>query len=175
MNELGAIIRSNAQRFNLDPILIAAVVLQESTGDQFAFRFEPAFLNRYIKDKTPAQLGGLWPVVTGDRAADDRAIEFHKRLRSCSFGLMQLMLQTAVELGFKGLPVEDLFVPSINIELGCKKIARCVLAVKKRMPHLEDLPLWREVLLCFNGGGDPTYPGKVLKRAGNGTAAQLIK
>jgi soluble lytic murein transglycosylase-like protein len=41
---------------------------------------------------------------------------------SASYGLMQVMLPVAVELGYVGEP-EGLFVPSVALDMGCMKLA----------------------------------------------------
>lgn len=87
----------------LDPDLLEAQVLVESSDDPWAFRFEPAFYDRYLKGK-PA--GAVWG-----------------RLGACSYGLLQIMGVVAQELGFSGPPTE-LFVPAHNLTWGALKLAR---------------------------------------------------
>lgn len=97
-------IETAAREFGLEPDLVEAVVLQESSGRADAFRFEPAFFDRYLKRNPDYR--GLVP----------------RRIAS-SYGLMQVMYPTARELGFSAEP-EMLFVPRVSLHFGCMLLAR---------------------------------------------------
>ena len=97
------LIESVAATRHLDPDLLEAQLLVESSDDPHAFRWEPAFYQHYIKDKP--QWASWGP------------------LAACSYGLMQLMGAVAIELGFSG-PPQDLLVPNINLYFGVKKLAQ---------------------------------------------------
>jgi soluble lytic murein transglycosylase-like protein len=93
-----------AAQFQLDPLLVEAIVLTESSGNTDAFRFEPNFYNRYIKP---------YKLYAGQ----------NPRRVSSSYGLMQIMLPVAHERGFdKANPPEYLFIPAIGLEFGCKHL-----------------------------------------------------
>ena len=93
-----------AKAHGLDPLLVEAIVLTESSGNTDAFRFEPAFYNRYIK---PYRLYLGW----------------NPRRISSSYGLLQLMGPVAHERGYpKDQPLEHLFVPEVGLEWGCKHL-----------------------------------------------------
>lgn len=98
------LIEELAKRHELDPLVVEAIVWQESGGRTHAYRFENGFWLRYLahnpeyQDKNP-----------------DRV--------SASYGLMQVMYTTAVECGFRGEP-ELLFVPRIGLQCGCEYLAR---------------------------------------------------
>src|SRR5690349_19412236 len=77
-----------ARAHALDPDLIEAVVLTESSGRTDAFRHEPDFYRRYLQGKPE------WAGTNPRRVAS-------------SYGLMQVMYPVAKELGFEGQP-EDL-------------------------------------------------------------------
>ena len=97
-------IEKQAKAQQLDPLLIGAIVLTESSGNTDAFRHEPNFYNRYIK---PYKLYAGW----------------NPRRISSSYGLMQLMAPVAHERGYpKDRPVEYLFVPEVGLEWGCKHL-----------------------------------------------------
>ena len=104
MTEYSKLIAICAQRHSLDPWLMEALVLTESSGRADAFRFEPAFYDRYLKGKAE------W------------ADQIPRRVSS-SYGLMQIMYPVAKELGFNGEP-EMLFVPSVNLTWGCLKFSQ---------------------------------------------------
>lgn len=95
----GLLIATTAKAHGLDPDLVEAVVVTESSGHADAFRFEPDFYARYLRDKP------------------EYRDQIPRRVAS-SYGLMQLMYPTARELGFKGEP-EFLFFPDTNLEWGC--------------------------------------------------------
>lgn len=97
-----------AAKYALSPELLAAEVLVESSGDPNAFRYEPAFFSRYVKGNPAAKAARFGP------------------LAACSFGPLQIMLETAYEIGFAGRP-EDLFVPEIGMEYGAKYLSSLLL------------------------------------------------
>jgi soluble lytic murein transglycosylase-like protein len=89
--------------FKLDPLLIEAIVNQESSHEADGFRFEPGFYRKYLKNHPDYQ--GQIP-----------------RRISSSYGLMQVMYSTARDFGFKGEP-EELFVPRTSLTYGCRYFA----------------------------------------------------
>lgn len=135
-DKLEEIARTAAIVHGLDPALVCAVCDHESVGwQQYAVRYEPGFYDRYISG-----MHGL--------------TQTEKTMRATSFGLMQIMGQTAREFGFSGHFLTELFDPETAILYGCKKMKR---EVDK---HNGDV---RAALLGYNGGGNPDYPDLVLK------------
>lgn len=116
-------IEKASANFGVDPLLIEAVIQQESSGNADAFRFEPGFYLRYL-EKDPKFKG------------------MNKRRISSSYGLMQIMYTTALELGFTGEP-EDLFDIHLNVNLGTKLLDRLL---KKYKGDVE------KALMAYNGG-----------------------
>jgi soluble lytic murein transglycosylase-like protein len=164
-----AVIEWAATKHRLDPILVAAVILQESGGRQFAFRHERKFARNYgIMIRSKADLGGFWP----ERTSDPKWEFYEREMRSSSFGLMQILLQTARELGFLGVdPWDELVEIGTNLDFGCRKLSSCVKKVAtKGSSNVVD-----DALYCFNGGGNPHYPGEVLERIKDGTAEKFFK
>ena len=134
-----AIATANAQ--GIDPVLVQAVCHHESGNWRtWAGRYEPAFYSRYIEPMVKVKTFGLCSVDT------------ERTWRATSFGLMQIMGQTAREFGFEGEFLTQLCDPHAGIEFGCRKLARC-LKLKSGV---------RAALLSYNGGGDLDYPDKVL-------------
>jgi len=74
-------------------------------------------------------------------------------LRAVSWGLMQVMGQTAREFGYPG-PLPQLCSPGVGLLYGCKKLKSCF-----ERAAGGDV---RQALSFYNGGGDPTYPDHVL-------------
>ncbi len=102
--ELVPLVQDTAKTYGLPYNLLVGQILEESSGDPDAFRFENAFWLRYIKENPKANGAKYGP------------------LAACSFGLLQLMLETALEMGFTGRP-EDLFTPEIGLTWGAHKMA----------------------------------------------------
>ena len=100
-----AVITSVAQQFAVRADILHAQVLQESNGDTFAFRYEKAYFERYIRNR---------PNVAGAR---------YGPLAACSYGLLQIMLETALEHGFSEEP-ERLFIPTIGLTWGVRYFRR---------------------------------------------------
>jgi soluble lytic murein transglycosylase len=125
------LIEEIAARHGLDPLLVEAVVWQESAGHADAFRFEPAYWERYCK-------------------TDARFMHEEPRRIASSYGLMQIMYPTALQHHYSGSP-EGLFEIETNLEIGCRILAD----LQRRFP--EDL---LPVLASYNGGlGGVDRPG----------------
>ena len=83
--------------------LLTAQVLQESSGKADAFRYEAGFYSRYIQHHPTAKGFSYGP------------------LAACSYGLLQILLETALEIGFSDRP-ETLFLPRVGLNWGAKKM-----------------------------------------------------
>jgi soluble lytic murein transglycosylase-like protein len=102
-------IRKAAADFQLKPSLVAAIVTQESAGDPFASRFEPAW--RYFKDVS------LY--ARKCRISE----ETEKAAQAFSYGLMQIMGSVAREHMFIE-PLPKLFDVETNLHYGCKHLRK---------------------------------------------------
>lgn len=120
---------------NLLPPLVLAVVEQESKFNPWATRFEPKFYERYTK-----------PMSLTDTEEYTRAI---------SWGLMQVMGQTARESGFVGRYLSELCDPPVGLYFGCLYLRRCMQKAGGDT---------RRALLYYNGGGNLKYPDEVLEK-----------
>lgn len=125
----------------LDPNLVEAVVIAESSGYTDAFRFEPGFYRRYLE-------------------SNPEYANQNPRRVSSSYGLCQVMYTTAQQYGFSGKP-EELFVPEVGLQYGCLHLRRLMAWAKGDT---------RKALAAYNGGqgnytaSDPQrYASKVLK------------
>ena len=135
------LIESVAGGHGLDPDLVEAIVIAESSGHTDAFRFEPGFYRRYLEGKP------------------EYANQNPRRVSS-SYGLMQVMYTTAQQYGFSDNP-EALFVPMTGLQYGCLHLRR-LLAWSKGDA--------RKAAAGYNGGQgnwngtDPQrYASKVMK------------
>jgi soluble lytic murein transglycosylase-like protein len=124
----------------LPPEVLCAQAERESGWDPYAVRFEPAFLSRYVA-----------PLYT---AGEISATEAYTR--SMSWGLVQIMGQTAREFGFAGKFLAELSDPATGLEYGARKLAACLRRAKGDM---------KVALLAFNGGDQEAYPSEVLALA----------
>jgi len=150
------LIRAAAEKHGVAPLLVAAVVAQESGGpyvradgsaNPYAIRIERGFWRRYY-DSIAAF------VSTSKSKRDDRWHQYPD-LYACSFGLMQVLYQTAREHGFDPQFPTELCDPELGLDAGCAILAR----------HLARTGGdWRTSLLRYNGGGNPKYPDDVLAK-----------
>jgi soluble lytic murein transglycosylase-like protein len=124
-----------ATKYLLDVSLVCAVIEHESSWDTFAYRYEPGFFTRYVESMRLPNASEAYS-------------------RSASWGLMQIMGQTARELGFVGKYLSSLCNPEFGIDFGCKKLRHCL----DRHPNDE-----KAALLEYNGGSDSNYPFMVLQ------------
>lgn len=122
-----------AKKYLLDSVLVCALIEHESSWNPYTVRFEPAFYRKYVY---PATLKPNGPGIT---EAYTRAI---------SWGLMQVMGETAREFGYAGIYLSELCEPDVGTDYGCKKLRRCF-----------DVHLGKEdaALLAYNGGSDLNY------------------
>ena len=111
-------IEAAARKHGLDPVLVAAICSSESDFRPEASRYEPKFKAQYI-DYNPRYL--ILP--------DDT-----RNMLATSIGLMQIMGVTAVEFGLKVYDLEDLFDVGVNLEYGCRVLAK---KYKKYGPNIE--------------------------------------
>lgn len=134
--ELDRIFCMMGKKYKIKKLILKAVAITESSLNERAYRYEPGFWNRYMKDK---------PEWEGKDMAEV----------SASYGLMQLMYPTATWLGWKGTG-EDLYNPVINVELGAKLLRKLLDKVK-----VESSALWSiEIALSQYNGGAWRNPDK---------------
>jgi soluble lytic murein transglycosylase-like protein len=149
-------IEEAAAKHKLDPNLVEAIVVVESSGDPWAWNPEPHY--RYLWDVrrsrpfrrlTPAEIASQIPPSDFSALAGDRDQEWWAQ--QASWGLMQIMGAVARENGFKGRFLTELSDPVVNLEYGCK--------------HLAGLMRWAkwnatQALAAYNGGraGNVTPP-----------------
>ena len=148
--------RLAARKHGLDRKLVCAIIEQESGWNNWANRYEPGFYRRYIAPMLASRRRGVKSkgklnlVVPRHVSADTEA-----NGRATSWGLMQVMGQTARENGFKGRFFSEMCAPEVGLDVGCRVLRR----------YLDskggDL---RAGLLKWNGGGNKKYPDEVLAR-----------
>lgn len=133
--DLIALAKDRAAAASIDPALVCAVCEQESSWNPWSIRFEPAFYSRYIEN-----------LKLND------ATEAYGR--AFSWGLMQIMGETAREEDYKG-PLAALCDPATGVDAGILHLKRQLARAAGNM-HL--------ALQFWNGGGNPAYSSEVLAR-----------
>ena len=134
--DLDKIFCMNAKRYRLEKLLLKAVAMVESSLKVRAYRFEPAFFDRYLAKKDE------W------KTRDPNEV-------SASYGLMQIMFTTAHSLGFRGT-AEELYNPVYNIGLGAK-LLRQNMDGKKDTTNTALWPM--DIALARYNGGWKGNPG----------------
>jgi soluble lytic murein transglycosylase-like protein len=152
-------IKKYATKNGLNPALVKAVIWKESNFDPGAYRYEPGFYKRYIKNNEDYKTHPLQPFP---------------RTISASYGLMQIMYTTALSIGFDehGAPMENfymLYTPELNIKLGCAYLAK----MRKKYyskKHSSYSTADEKMLSSYNAGrpisgNKKTYVDRILKKA----------
>ena len=129
------VITAKSADFNLDSLLVAAIIWHESKGQIYATRFEPNYKWLYDVDKFVNHLNSK---------------ETEIALQSCSFGLMQIMGAVVRELGYTGY-LAKIYRPDINIYYGCMYLDK----LRKKWPDMKDH------VAAYNGGHPAKINGKL--------------
>ena len=140
--DLDLIFCTMGKKYRIEKTLIKSVATVESALDVRAYRYEPMFWERYLKEND------AW------KNKDPKIV-------SASYGLMQLMFTTAWQLGFRG-QAEDLYNPVINVELGVKLMRQLLVSIQLQGIDIK-YQLWpiKIMLSRYNGGsrGNPRTDG----------------
>jgi len=139
-SKLVSLAHNAATMEGLDPSLVCAVVEQESGWNTWAMRYEPLFFAKYVAS-----------LYTNNKVSATEAYA-----RGISWGLMQVMGQTARERGVTSPFLSYLCEPAAGLAVGCR-ILRQKLEASGGDAH--------RALLAWNGGSNPDYPAEVLARA----------
>ena len=107
LEEIKGLLINTARRHQLDPNLVAALVIAESGATPEAVRFEPHYQWLYQPEKVKPRLSSL---------------ETEINLQKTSFGPMQIMGAVAREHGLTGW-LTRLCHPALGLEYGCRHLA----------------------------------------------------
>jgi soluble lytic murein transglycosylase-like protein len=108
--------------------------------EPLALRFEPVFEHRYIRPALP-----LAPTT-------------EELCLAISWGLMQVMGETAREHGFRGKFLNALCDPATGLSVGCVVLSHKLAKTEGDV---------RAGLLLWNGGANTGYPEQVFARTSN--------
>lgn len=136
-DQLIALAKERATMAGVDPVLCCAVVEQESQPqwNPWCSRWEPAFQTRYIEKMT-----NLTPTQAKNR--------------STSWGLMQLMGETAIEEGYTDF-IEKLLDPITGLDRGLIHLKKMLVRANGDV---------HAALQDWNGGSNPNYASEVMAR-----------
>ncbi len=184
-DRVAELIRVKSAKYNLDPKVVAAIVLQESSGRIFASRYEPGFYRRYIGHLDKRDLLGHVPRTI--------TLGTEKVHRSTSWGLMQIMGETARGQDFDKDDMPELCLPENNIEIGCRYLRHLLnLDSNKTLAEAQQTKFFKDylsktpptepeeetrikmALLRYNGGGNHKYPSHVISRVKRGEYEKLL-
>lgn len=154
---IGDVIDLHANRNALEPRIVSALIVAESNGNPRARRYEKRFFERYLKGLTKEQLTGhVSKTLSLDTEMHDRAT---------SWGAMQVMGETARSIGnFHNDDLADLLFPEVGIPMGCVIFAHYMKRANRDI---------RQALLFYNGGGNESYPDRVLGFLGSERALRI--
>lgn len=127
-----------ARAHGLPIALVRAVVEVESGGDPWAIRYEPGFFDRYVRD---LKISPVYPC----------SLQTERQARATSWGLMQLMGQTAREIGYAEPFLARLCEPDFGLEYGCRYLG----LLAKR--HLDRYG-YEGVVAAYNAGSPRKNP-----------------
>jgi Transglycosylase SLT domain len=136
-SDLEQLARTLAAKFDVPADVLCGMIEREDQGNPWAVRYEPGFLARYVM---PQYKAGKLDIT-------------ETYCRAMSWGPLQIMGETARELGFEGKYLSELCDPPVGIEWGCRKLAACL----KRTDGNIDA-----ALEMYNGGSNKNYGGEVL-------------
>ena len=108
---LSLLIEAAARNHGLPTRLVAAVVRVESSSNPWAMRYEPAFYDRYVRGQQTRVFGAV-------------SRDTERTARATSWGLMQVMGETARCLGCTLPFLSQLCDPAMGLEWGCKLLMR---------------------------------------------------
>lgn len=134
--DLVEVVRGTAARHGLDPLMVAAIVQQESAWQPWAIRYEPGYRWLWPSADNPYQPKGV--------SKDTEAIQ-----QKTSWGLMQVMGAVAREHGYRLPFLGGLLQPAMGLEFGCLHLSW----LRRRFPKLEDL------VSAYNAGRPRLGPG----------------
>jgi len=127
-SKIWELIKAQSKISNLDPIVLGAIVYQESGGNPWAMRYEPLWAHGLVETKRNAAA-----VLSSEHTEEI--------LQKSSLGLCQVMGVVARELGFKGW-LTQLFKPEIGLLYGA-------MVLSKNISRFKDL---ESAISAYNAG-----------------------
>jgi hypothetical protein len=163
---IGEIVNRKAKEYDLRADIVLGIILQESRGNTFAWRHEEDWFFRNMNGKKREQLSGWAPAVGELPSLYDECMQ-----RSCSFGLMQCLGDTARWCAKVTAPyLTALCDPEIGIDAGCRILSF----------YLKREKTYEKALAAYNAGTSRSLEGqryaqKVLKRLTDGEHKKFLE
>ena len=120
--DISAAIVASSTRFGIEAAFLAAIAMQESSGNTWAMRYEPAYTYLWDIEANKPFRGAMNPATFP--APDFVSSQTEWIGQHTSFGCCQVMGAVARELCFPGKYLTELCDPSTGIEFGAPLIAR---------------------------------------------------
>jgi hypothetical protein len=141
-----------ALKYSLDTALVCSVIDHETGGtwDPYTTRNEDGFFEHYIVNPD-----GTYKITIPPDSIRSHSTE--ARTRAMSFGLMQVIGETARENGLSPRYITSLCDPDIGVDMGCKILSAKIKAAGGDIA---------KGLALYNGGSDPTYAPAVMLLVG---------
>jgi len=160
---LASLVAKHAAFYGLDRIWCAALVLHESEGgEQWSSRIEEtSALYVRIMSSSRSSLAGFVPPAGRNPSLYDEKI-----WRASSWGLSQILGETARVMGFKGRYLPELLDPDVNLFWGLGYFAKCL---RRAGSGIDKNAQYRSASLFYNGAGNADYPGYVESRMSEAT------
>lgn len=144
-----SLIEAAAREFRVPADLLAALVIQESGGNEHATRYESSVWTRYVQGNP------RWDAA--------RRLGWSDALLSSSVGLVQVLGITAWDLGAHDTPAA-VMAPQYNLRLGAKYLRR----------QYDTFQTWRVALMAYNGGPGAGYAAQRGEPINEGYAAAVL-
>lgn len=142
-----SLIKEQAQFYDVNMVLVKAIITVESNFNPYAIRYEPLW--HYFKD-----------VENCAKLVNTTSMTEHV-MQATSWGLMQIMGSVARELGYT-LPLPALCIPETNIKVGCQKLD----SLSKKYDSLGD------IVSAYNAGTPTKINGEYVNK---GYVAKVIE
>lgn len=157
---LSEIVNRNALAHNLRPDVVMCIIIQESKGDTFSWRWEEGFYQKKLLGKSRGELSGWTPNIRELPSLTDELLQ-----RSCSYGLMQVLGDTARWCGKVTTPyLTSLCDPDRGVDTGCRILSYYLGRANND---------YRAALQGYNGSWSYAY--EVLKRVADGEHLEIFK
>lgn len=169
-SHLGEIVNRKALQYGLRADIVMCIILQESRANPLAARYEK-HIHAALLPKKRNEMSGWVPDADYDDEELEPSLDTEKALRAHSWGLMQVLGETARWCAkFRGPWLHALHEPELGVDIGCKVLSF----------YLKKNGTYDKALAAYNAG-IPTstlgqqYARKVLSRLSAGEHKRFLQ